>query len=188
MGPAVRRLAADPHAARAAQSSGQAHRPLAVGRAGHLRFEVGSRCPCARVRQPPHRPQGRGRQAGGSGGVVATVQPWSRAPASLGRRPGPPSPLALGQPCVWRPGTCFAASGVLCARSCVSHRRHRWRPCRKHVPPGAAQHVPGCHRVSSSKATVWCQECERTPTGHNGGVVGVCFMQGALAPPRRHAA
>jgi len=29
-------------------------------------------------------------------------------------------------------------------------------------------------------------ECERTLTGHNGGVVGVCFIQGA--PPRRPAA
>ena len=30
-------------------------------------------------------------------------------------------------------------------------------------------------------------ECERTLTGHNGGVVGVCFIQGA-PPPRRPAA
>ena len=38
-------------------------------------------------------------------------------------------------------------------------------------------------------------ECERTLTGHNGGVVGVCFIQGvpppsrpAAQPPRRLAA
>ena len=30
-------------------------------------------------------------------------------------------------------------------------------------------------------------ECERTLTGHNGGVVGVCFIQG-VPPPRRPAA
>lgn len=28
-------------------------------------------------------------------------------------------------------------------------------------------------------------ECERTLTGHNGGVVGVCFIQGACVPSRR---
>ena len=33
-------------------------------------------------------------------------------------------------------------------------------------------------------------ECERTLTGHNGGVVGVCFIQGVPPPraPRRPAA